>query len=60
MRRAVASLEARQAELVRLVHWEGFSIADAAEVIGIPSSTARSRYAAARAQLQKLLEVSVE
>lgn len=59
VRRAISSLDARQAELVRLVHWEGFSIVDSAEIIGIPSSTARSRYAAARASLAKLLSASL-
>ena len=28
------------AELVRLVHWDGFTITDAAQVMGIPASTA--------------------
>lgn len=59
VRRAIASLDPKQAELVRLVHWEGFSIVDAAEIIGIPSSTARSRYAAARATLATQLSVTV-
>ena len=60
VRRAIAALDEHQGELVRLIHWDGFSITDAAEVIGIPASTARSRYAAARSHLQELLAISVE
>ncbi|MFK4730815.1 sigma-70 family RNA polymerase sigma factor [Agromyces mediolanus] len=52
---AVAALPAAQAELVRLVHWDGFSLADAAELLGLNASTARGRYATARAALQAAL-----
>ena len=37
------------------MHWDGFSIAEAAEVLGINQSTARSRYAAARTTLKNAL-----
>jgi RNA polymerase sigma-70 factor, ECF subfamily len=60
VREAIAALAPESAELVRLIHWDGFSIADAAEVMGLPASTARSRYAAARVALQKLLRVSAD
>ena len=59
VRRAIESLDASHAELVRLVHWDGWSIADAADIMGVSASTARSRYAVARAKLHKLLAVSV-
>ena len=59
VRRAIEALDHRLAELVRLVHWDGWSIADASEIMGISSSTGRSRYAAARSRLQKLLALSV-
>lgn len=59
VRRAIDALDHREAELVRLVHWDGWSIADAAEIMGISASTARSRYATARTRLQKLLALSV-
>lgn len=52
---AIARLRDRQAELVRLRHWEGFTLQEAATILGIPASTARSRYAAAREQLRQLL-----
>ena len=59
VRRAIASLDPTLAELVRLVHWEGFGIADAGEIMGIGASTARSRYASARAKLKELLALAV-
>ena len=58
VRRAIDSLDHRLAELVRLVHWDGWSIADASEIMGISASTGRTRYAAARSKLQKLLALS--
>jgi RNA polymerase sigma factor (sigma-70 family) len=42
-------------ELVRLVHWDGFSISEAAQIIGVPASTARSRYQRAKRDLGELL-----
>ncbi|WP_460802792.1 RNA polymerase sigma factor [Microbacterium sp. GXF6406] len=55
VRDAIARLPDEQAELVRLVHWEGFSIADAGAILGIPASTARTRYQRARADLKEAL-----
>lgn len=55
IRSAVAALPADQAELVRLVHWEGFRLVEAAEIQGTTASTARSRYAAARRALRQAL-----
>jgi RNA polymerase sigma-70 factor (ECF subfamily) len=52
---AIARLPPAQAELVRLRHWDGFTLQEAATILGIPASTARSRYAAAREQLRQLL-----
>jgi RNA polymerase sigma-70 factor, ECF subfamily len=59
VRRAIASLPEEQAELVRLVHWEGFSLADAAQVMGLNASTARGRYQKAREELSRLLAVDI-
>jgi RNA polymerase sigma-70 factor (ECF subfamily) len=59
VRRAIEALDHRLAELVRLVHWDGWSIADASEIMGISASTGRTRYAAARSKLQKLLALTV-
>ena len=45
------------AELVRLVHWDGFSLVETAEILGIPASTARSRYAVAKRKLEASLSL---
>lgn len=55
VRDAVRRLDSADRELVTLIHWEGFSIVDAAEILGINPSTARSRYAAARGELKQAL-----
>lgn len=54
--RALDELPEAQVELVRLVHWEGFTIVEAAAIMEINASTARGRYAAARASLRVALE----
>jgi RNA polymerase sigma-70 factor (ECF subfamily) len=58
VRDAITRLEPDLAELIRLVHWERFSIAEAAEVLGVPASTARGRYAKAKEQLRAALGVT--
>lgn len=58
IRDAIDRLDSNHAELIRLVHWDGFSIADAAEMMEIPSSTARSRYQKAKAALRAALSTS--
>ncbi|UJP10342.1 sigma-70 family RNA polymerase sigma factor [Microbacterium sp. KUDC0406] len=55
VRAAVRSLDARSRELVVLLHWDGFTIADAAAHLGMNPSTARTRYARARTRLAQLL-----
>lgn len=55
VRDAVSRLTPELRELVGLIHWDGFSITDAAGIIGIPASTARTRYQAARKQLARSL-----
>lgn len=57
VRDAIARLGPELAELVRLVHWERFTIAEAAEVLGVPASTARGRYAKAKDALRAALGV---
>lgn len=52
VRKAVASLDKRSRELVTLVHWDGFSIAEAARLLAINESTARTRYGRALQRLQ--------
>lgn len=51
VREAIARLPVNQAELVRLIHWDGFSVVDAARALEISESTARGRYQRARIKL---------
>ncbi len=60
VRDAIARLEPRLAELVRLVHWEGFTLAEAADILGVPASTARNHYQAAKRQLRAALTADVD
>jgi RNA polymerase sigma-70 factor (ECF subfamily) len=55
VRDAIQRLPAQQRELVMLVHWDGFNLAEAARVLGINPSTARGRYGAARDALRSTL-----
>ena len=57
VRDAIGRLDPDLAELVRLVHWDGFSLADAAELLGIPASTARGRYQKAKRELRAALSI---
>lgn len=57
VRDAIERLDADLGELVRLIHWDGFSIVDAAELLGIPASTARGRYQRAKEQLRATLSI---
>ncbi|MGO3148222.1 MAG: RNA polymerase sigma factor [Leucobacter sp.] len=44
VRDALSRMEDELAELIRLVHWDGFSLVEAAALLEIPPSTARGRY----------------
>lgn len=44
VRDAVDRLEPDLAELVRLIHWDGFTLAQSARLLGVPASTLSSRY----------------
>lgn len=59
VRDAIARLDPDLAELVRLVHWDGMTLTEAAQIMGIPASTARGRYQRAKQDLRAALEVSV-
>jgi RNA polymerase sigma-70 factor (ECF subfamily) len=52
---ALASLSARDQELVTLVAWEGLSIAEAGSALGIRPDAARARYSRARRNLRARL-----
>ncbi|WP_245885753.1 RNA polymerase sigma factor [Xylanimonas oleitrophica] len=56
VRDAVSRLDPDLAELVRLVHWEGFTLAQVAEVVGMPASTVRNRYQRAKQELREALQ----
>ena len=55
VRDAISRLDPEDAELVRLVHWERMSLVQAAELLGIPDSTARTRYARVKERLRTAL-----
>jgi RNA polymerase sigma-70 factor (ECF subfamily) len=57
VRDAIDRLDPVLAELVKLVHWERLSLSDSADLLGIPASTARSRYQRAKEQLRAALSV---
>lgn len=51
VREAVAQLPVELQELVTLVYWDGFTIEQAATLVKVNASTARSRFAKARGML---------
>jgi len=55
LRAAIAALPPELAELIRLVHWDGFTVAEAADLLGVPASTARSQHARAKLLLREAL-----
>ncbi len=55
LRDAIAALPADDAELIRLVYWDGLRSHEAAQVLGLNPSTARSRLARARQHLRSTL-----
>lgn len=59
VRDAISRLPEPLREIVQLVHWEGFTLAQAAQIIEIPAPTARGRYARAKDQLRASLGSSV-
>jgi DNA-directed RNA polymerase specialized sigma24 family protein len=56
VRRAVESLPDDLRELVVLVHWDGFTVPEAAQLLHVRESTARGRYQRARIRLRAALE----
>lgn len=55
---ALDSLPTNQSELVRLVHWDGFTLIEAAQIAGVPESTARGRYERAKTRLRAALSTA--
>lgn len=59
VRDAIARLSPDMAELVRLIHWDGLTVTEASEVLGLSASTTRARYQRARAELHETLSASL-
>lgn len=55
---ALAGLDPLDREIIRLVHWDGFSQVDVARILRKPAGTVSSRYTRARAQLRTALATS--
>jgi RNA polymerase sigma factor (sigma-70 family) len=55
VRDAIDALPSELAELVRLHHWEGFTLAEIGTVLDLPAPTVRTRYRAARRRLRAYL-----
>jgi RNA polymerase sigma-70 factor (ECF subfamily) len=49
---ALEALPETDREIMQLVHWDGFSLAEAAKILGKKPATVRSRYSRARARLR--------
>ena len=57
VRDAIDRLPPESADLIRLVHWEGMTLAQAADVVAISASTAQRRYLSAKAALRAALMI---
>jgi RNA polymerase sigma-70 factor (ECF subfamily) len=60
VRAVVLALPARYREIVTLVHWDGFTLVEAAEILSVSASTARTRYGRARERLRASLALMRE
>lgn len=56
VRRCLSELDPTDQEIIRLVHWDGFSQVEVAALLGMPEGTVRSRHARARQRLAALLD----
>ncbi len=57
VRDAISRLDPELADVVRLVHWDGFTLGEVAALEGLPASTVRGRYARAKRDLAVALGV---
>jgi RNA polymerase sigma-70 factor (ECF subfamily) len=60
LRQALAQLSQIDRDIIGLVHWEGFTLADTSRIMGIKESTTRSRYHRAQATLRTHLTTQNE
>ncbi|WP_165354391.1 RNA polymerase sigma factor [Nocardioides glacieisoli] len=58
VRAAINALDPKHAEIVRLVHWEGFTLAHVADILNQPASTVRNHYQQAKQQLREALQAA--
>jgi RNA polymerase sigma-70 factor, ECF subfamily len=52
---ALAALKDQDRELVTLILWDGFGVAEAGAILGLKPATARTRYARAKARLRAIM-----
>ena len=57
---AIQRLDPDLAEVIRAVHWDGFSLAEISQYLGLPASTVRSRYHRAKRELATVLGSQAE
>jgi RNA polymerase sigma-70 factor (ECF subfamily) len=60
VRDVINRLDPELAELIRLVHWEGFTLAQAAVILEIPASTVRNHYQRAKQELRNALSAPLQ
>lgn len=58
LRELIDALPELDREIFRLVTWDGFTLAEVAEMLEVPAGTIRSRYSRAKATLRKRLDRS--
>lgn len=56
----VRALPTPDKEIFMLLHWDGFTLAEIAQLLEIPAGTVRSRYARARTALKQQLEAAAD
>ncbi|MHC9045680.1 RNA polymerase sigma factor [Microbacterium saperdae] len=57
---ALDALPTGDREIIQLVHWDGFSLAETAKILGKKPATVRSRYSRARAKLRADLTLETD
>ncbi|MBN9150692.1 MAG: RNA polymerase sigma factor [Salinibacterium sp.] len=60
VRSAIQQLDAIDQEIVRLHYWDGFSLVEAASLLGLRPATVRSRHARIRSKLRIKFETGLE
>lgn len=58
VRDALTRIHPDGVEIIRLVHWDGFSLNEVAQLLELPASTVRGRYARAKNDLRAVLELA--